>query len=413
VEFKKVEIKEIKELLLAEDVRQGRYKAPDLSQAKPIYEDRFQDPASGWGMHPSKVALGIVAENSPKGVRVAAVAKDSPAANAKLEKGDILLSLDGKDLKKANDLPVRLKTREPGDKIKLAYQRGDKKGVVEITLAPRQAPDTKKQGSLGIEVDPSDDGPVLTEVVEKGAADKAGLKIGDVLLSLDGVNLGSNEVLLETLASKKIGDQVKIVYLRGKEKKEATPTLEPAPLGATSNAEINGWDYGYQGGRYFIAVPQGWLFQNGPAKPVGDACEVVGRTTGAPASSWALKFRDTAHQHYLEFHLNGQQELRIDAVEKYDAKQKTRLLKIGHPAIKPGAEFNKLLVIARGQSYEVYVNGILVCDPLVTDFLALPVSFALVATAGPAASRAEFERITVWSAAGLPKLALSAEGARR
>jgi hypothetical protein len=34
---------------LAADIREGRYQAPDLSQAKPIFKDRFQDPARGWG----------------------------------------------------------------------------------------------------------------------------------------------------------------------------------------------------------------------------------------------------------------------------------------------------------------------------------------------------------------------------
>jgi hypothetical protein len=102
--------------------------------------------------------------------------------------------------------------------------------------------------------------------------------------------------------------------------------------------------------------------------------------------------------------LNGQQELKIDAHDN-DARKWTRQLKIKHPAIKSGAEFNKLLVIARGQSYDVYVNGILVCEPLVTDFLTMPFSFALVAKSHATASRAEFERITIWSADGLPKLA--------
>jgi len=196
---------------------------------------------TGLGMPPSKALLGIVVENSSKGVRIADVAKDSPAANAKLAKGDILLTFDGKDLKNTNDLIVPLNPRAPGDKIKLGYLRGDKKDVVEITLAPRTKDDPKKRGTLGIQVDPSDDGLVLTELVEKGAADKAGLKIGDVLLTLDGVKLGSVEVLFKTLAGKKIGDQVKIVYLRSQEKKEATPTLEPLPLGTPGRPYSGGF----------------------------------------------------------------------------------------------------------------------------------------------------------------------------
>ena len=68
-----------------------------------------------------------------------------------------------------------------------------------------------------------------------------------------------------------------------------------------------------------------------------------------------------------------------------------------------GAAFNKLLVIACSQSYEVHVNGVLVCDAVNTDFLTTPAAFFLSAAASPkSASRAEFERVTIWPADSLP-----------
>jgi photosystem II stability/assembly factor-like uncharacterized protein len=186
---------------------------------------------AGKGLPPAKAFLGAVPENTAEGVRLADVQKDSPAARAQLAKGDLLLSLDGKDLKKTDDLLLPLQARNPGDKIKLGYRRGEKKGVVEVTLAKRPGPDDKgqKRGNLGIQVEDSEDGLVLVELVKEGSAEKAGLRVGDVLLALEGTRLENMQVLFKTLAGKNIGDKVKVTYQRGGEKKEVEVRLEPRP----------------------------------------------------------------------------------------------------------------------------------------------------------------------------------------
>ncbi len=187
---------------------------------------------TGAGLEPSKAYLGLTPENTPRGVRIAEVQKDSPAAKAKLEKGDMLLALDGKELKITDDLLLPLQPRQPGDKAKLTYQHGDKKETADITLAARPGLDekAKKRGTLGIQVEETEDGVLITDIVEKSVAEKAGLKPGDVLVSLEGTTLGTMPVLFKTLAGKKIGDTVKLAYLRGGVKKELSLTLE-GPLG--------------------------------------------------------------------------------------------------------------------------------------------------------------------------------------
>ncbi len=213
---------------------------------------------AGTGLPPAKAYSGLVLENSPKGVRIVGIQEKSPAASAKLANGDLLLSLDGIDLKNTNDFLVPMQAHNPGDKIKLAYQRGDKKDVIEIILAPRPGADKlPKRGTLGIQVELADDGIVLTELVEKGAADKAGLKVGDVLVSLDGVNLGSLQVLFKTLGAKKIGDKVNLAYRRGKDKKEAVVTLEAPPLGAPGRPYSGGFLGGQRANTQDMQGPDG------------------------------------------------------------------------------------------------------------------------------------------------------------
>jgi hypothetical protein len=74
---------------------------------------------------------------------------------------------------------------------------------------------------------------------------------------------------------------------------------------------------------------------------------------------------------------------------------------IRHTAIRKGDDFNSLLTVVRGRHLEVYVNGVAVCNPIVLDRDVTP--------GGPNPSlisqgfaKAEFERITVWSAEGVP-----------
>ena len=186
----------------------------------------------GTGLPPSRGFLGIAMENSPQGVRIINVNEKSPAGAAKLTKGDILLSMDGKDLKNTSDLLVAMQSHNPGDKITLGYQRGDKKETVEITLAVPPGMDKKllKRPSLGIQVDDSEEGLVITDVVDKGAADSAGLKTGDVLLTLDGTKLTSIQGLFKALTVRQIGDKAKITYRRGKDQKVVEVTLAtPSP----------------------------------------------------------------------------------------------------------------------------------------------------------------------------------------
>lgn len=81
--------------------------------------------------------------------------------------------------------------------------------------------------SKGNEVDlGTNDGIYISEVTADGAAEDAGLKKGDVIVSIDGKKITKMAELQEHLFMKKPGDQVKVTYLRNKNKKEVTMTLK-------------------------------------------------------------------------------------------------------------------------------------------------------------------------------------------
>ena len=62
-------------------------------------------------------------------------------------------------------------------------------------------------------------------VTPAGPADKAGLKAGDIITTLDGIEINNSDELIVAIRSKNVGDKVKIKYTRNNISREATVTL--------------------------------------------------------------------------------------------------------------------------------------------------------------------------------------------
>ena len=69
-------------------------------------------------------------------------------------------------------------------------------------------------------------GVYVGRIVEKGAAAEAGLQQGDVITKIDGKNISSVPELLESVGSKRPGDEIKIEYLRKGKTTESTVQLK-------------------------------------------------------------------------------------------------------------------------------------------------------------------------------------------
>lgn len=90
--------------------------------------------------------IGILPSRTPAaatGIRVRYVFPGSPAEQAGLKAEDRLLAIDGHELVGVGGAFERLANYEPGDGIKLSFQRGDKDQTAEITLGklPTEIPD--------------------------------------------------------------------------------------------------------------------------------------------------------------------------------------------------------------------------------------------------------------------------------
>jgi S1-C subfamily serine protease len=81
--------------------------------------------------------FGIDAES---GVIVVFVTDGSPADLAGLRAGDVIVALDGDEIASVEDLLGRLREREPGTRLRVAYLRDGDRREVDATLAEREDP---------------------------------------------------------------------------------------------------------------------------------------------------------------------------------------------------------------------------------------------------------------------------------
>jgi serine protease Do len=82
-------------------------------------------------------ALGIVLNAKAKALTIDKVNEKSGAKEAGVLEGDIILSIDGKKVKKLEDLGEALKGRKAGDKVKLTLRRKGEEITLDVRLITR------------------------------------------------------------------------------------------------------------------------------------------------------------------------------------------------------------------------------------------------------------------------------------
>lgn len=88
----------------------------------------------------SKAYLGVSLEEVPPtkdtpGIKITGVLPGSPAAQAELQRGDVLKKLDDQLLINPPQLTALIRTRKPGDTVTLTYERGEHTHTATLTLA--------------------------------------------------------------------------------------------------------------------------------------------------------------------------------------------------------------------------------------------------------------------------------------
>ncbi|QTD46783.1 Do family serine endopeptidase [Ottowia testudinis] len=164
----------------------------------------------------------------PEGALVSQVEPGSAADKAGLKSGDVITRVDGQPVVASGDLPARIGLARPGDHVKLDIWRqgkpeqltallGGAKGKAAAVADAAGAP----QGKLGLALRPLQpqenqqaqlDGGLVVEQAS-GAAARAGVQAGDVLVSVNGQPVKDIEQVRGLVA--KAGKSVALLIQRG------------------------------------------------------------------------------------------------------------------------------------------------------------------------------------------------------
>jgi serine protease Do len=162
--------------------------------------------------------------------------KDGRELEAKImgihEKYDLaMLKIEAKDLK-----PVEFRSSKDasiGDWVATPGLGENPIAVGVVSVATRKGFDRvvpgANSGFLGIALPQNEDVPRIDEVIKDTAADKAGLKKGDLILSIDGEEMKDGQSVPRKLSKYKPNDEVTIKFKRDNEEKELKIKLGKRP----------------------------------------------------------------------------------------------------------------------------------------------------------------------------------------
>lgn len=187
------------------------------------------------------------------GVLLGQVVEGSPAEEAGLAEGDIVLTVDGKQVSTPDDLRDEIRGHKAGDKVALQVLRDGSKRTVSVKLGEspkferplrdrvrrnvREMRIGGKQGWLGVQTQPlsgdladyfgaKDGGALVSEVVEDSPAAKLGLRAGDVITAVDGEAVTDPGELRRIVGDAEADAEVEVTWLRDKRPQEGKTKLE-------------------------------------------------------------------------------------------------------------------------------------------------------------------------------------------
>jgi serine protease Do len=188
--------------------------------------------------------------NHPTGALVAQVNDDSPAAKAGIKVGDVIEKFDGKQVDRMRDLPRIVAETGIGKKVDIVLLRDGKTLTVstavgqldETQVATNQNEEgdkTNKMASLGLSLAPLNadahkrlgipkniDGVLISHVRDGSPASDRGVLAGDVIVKVNGQNVGKPEEVVEQVKGVK-SDSKSVLLLLNRHGRNLFVALTP------------------------------------------------------------------------------------------------------------------------------------------------------------------------------------------
>ena len=167
-----------------------------------------------------------------KGVLVLDTLPNGPAAQAGIRSGDVITTIDGKDIENAQAMPRLVATYLPGTKVEVTYMRGGTTFKTTAVLGDLDNPnkafvystnsDTKAAIGLDVrDLEKSDNadttsGVYVTKIHDGSIAGVVGLLRGDIIVSLNGTSIPNVQTFKNVLSKTPEGSTISLHVLRGK-----------------------------------------------------------------------------------------------------------------------------------------------------------------------------------------------------
>jgi S1-C subfamily serine protease/photosystem II stability/assembly factor-like uncharacterized protein len=297
------------------------------------------------GLGPAAPAayLGAQVEDGGGGAKLTRVEPESPAARAELKPGDVVKSVDEKPTGSAAALTQVLRDRAPGQTLKLEVARGEETLKVEVTLAKRPLGESAAaagSGYMGIQGEDAGDGARLTQIIEGGPAEKAGLKEGDRVTEVGGKPVADYNDLVEAIRDRRPGDRLQLKVVREDKTIELGAVLaaRPSGQGSSLNALL-----GADGENAESGVKLASLVDDRPAQKAGlEEGDIVRTVDGAPvgdASKLADLLRRRAEGDVLALGVQrGEQTLEIRLTLEAAGGRRARPFTMGNAGQQANAQ---------------------------------------------------------------------------
>lgn len=198
-----------------------------------------------------KLGLGFDTDIHEGGAKISSIASGTPTEKLGFQEGDVITKFDGTNIGNYWALMRELSDREAGKKVKIEFLRGTETKTVELELLtakakpveraedkPREPKRKSKHAEpqldeekgpkpyFGATLDGLAEKPEVDQVAPDSPADKAGLKAGDIISSIDEKDITNTLELADEIRSHKPGDKLSLNILRDGKEMTLKLTLE-------------------------------------------------------------------------------------------------------------------------------------------------------------------------------------------
>jgi serine protease Do len=167
------------------------------------------------------------------GVFIVEVMEGTPAAQAGLVNGDLVVALEGRPVTETRLLQRLISSAGAGRQVQLTVLRPDGRRRVDVKLGAMPRPVLGERiaaefGFLIREPDSAAPGaPVISVIVRKSAAERAGLNVGDVILQINDRSVETRDALREALADADLDSPLQLTIRRGGSRLSVVLRLSP------------------------------------------------------------------------------------------------------------------------------------------------------------------------------------------